>query len=78
MKDNEINQERNEIEKYKRTLTRQLQDLQFDLERQRNELKTEFDEIMRKREHEWRLQVDEFNTQDLSKDLQVESFDLLH
>ena len=78
MKDNEINQERNEIEKYKRTLTRQLQDLQFDLERQRNELKTEFDEIMRKREHEWRLQVDEFNTQDLSKDLQVESLDLLH
>jgi hypothetical protein len=52
-------------------LKRELQDLQFDLEKQRNELKTEFDEILRKREHEWRLKVDEFNTQELAKELQV-------
>lgn len=45
--------------------------MQFDLEKQRNELKTEFDEVMRKREHEWRLQADEFSTQLLAKELQV-------
>ena len=70
-KDNEINAERVEIEKHKRTLQRQLQDLQFDLDKQRTELKTEFDEIMRKREHEWRMQTDEFNTAVLAKDLEV-------
>ena len=70
-KDLEINQERNEIEKIKRSLQRELQDLQFDLEKQRNELKTEFDEVMRKREHEWRLQSDEYDTKLLAKDLEV-------
>ena len=70
-KDIEINQERSEIEKYKRILQRELQDLQFDLEKQRNELKTEFDEVMRKREHEWRMQADEFGTQLMAKELQV-------
>lgn len=49
----------------------QLQDLQFDLEKQRNELKTEFDEVMRKREHEWRLLDDQLNTQIIAKDLQL-------
>ena len=34
-------------------------------------MKNEFDEIMRKREHEWRLQTDEFNTIFLAKDLEV-------
>ena len=70
-KDAEVNKERNEIEKFKRTLQRQLQDLQFDLEKQRTELKTEFDEIQRKREHEWRMQTDEFSTELLAKELQV-------
>lgn len=73
-KDNEINAERVEIEKHKRTLQRQLQDLQFDLDKQRTELKTEFDEIMRKREHEWRMQTDEFNTAVLAKDLEVAKY----
>jgi hypothetical protein len=41
------------------------------LDKQRNELKTEFDSIIRKREHEWRLQADEFNTITLAKDLEV-------
>jgi hypothetical protein len=45
--------------------------LQIELEKQRNEMKTEFDEVMRKREHEWRLQVDEFGTVTLAKDLEV-------
>lgn len=49
----------------------QLQDLQFDLDKQRVELKTEFDEILRKREHEWRLQTDDFNSIVLAKDLEV-------
>ena len=52
-------------------MQRQLQDLQFDLEKQRNELKTEFDEVMRKREHEWRLQADDFNSEILAKELEV-------
>lgn len=44
------------------------------MEKQRNELKTEFDEVMRKREHEWRMQADEFNTQLLAKELQIKLF----
>ena len=70
-KDNEINIERAEIEKYKRSLQRQLQDLQFDLDNQRNELKTEFDEVMRKREHEWRMESDETHSVILAKELEV-------
>jgi serine phosphatase RsbU (regulator of sigma subunit) len=70
-KDIEINKERADIEKYKRSLQIQLQDLQFDLEKQRNELKTEFDEVIRKREHEWRILDDELNTQIIAKDLQL-------
>ncbi len=72
-KDKEINQERVEIETFKRGLKLQLHDLQMELEKQRNELKTEFDEVMRKREHEWRLQTDDFNTIILAKDLEVNS-----
>lgn len=71
MKDKEINGERTEIEKLKRTLNRQLQDLQIDLEKQRSEMRTEFDEVMRKREHEWRLSTDELNTNILAKELEV-------
>jgi hypothetical protein len=48
--------------------------LQFDLDKQRTELKTEFDEIMRKREHECRMQTDEFNTAVLAKDLEVAKY----
>lgn len=70
-KDSEINKERSEIEKFKRTLQTQLTDLQFDLEKQRTELKTEFDEIMRRREHEWRLQAEEFSSTILTRDLEV-------
>jgi len=70
-KDAEVNKERNEIEKYKRALQLQIQDLQFDLDKQRNELKNEFDEVMRKREHEWRKANDDVNTDLLAKDLQI-------
>jgi Tfp pilus assembly protein PilX len=70
-KDCAINEERSQIEKYKRTLQTQLQDLQYDLEKQRTEMKTEFDEILRRREHEWRIKDDEWNTQLLSKDLEI-------
>jgi hypothetical protein len=48
--------------------------LQFDLEKQRVELKTEFDEVLRKREHEYRMQVDDFNSDMLAKDLEVWAF----
>jgi predicted nucleic acid-binding Zn-ribbon protein len=67
----EINRERTEIEKYKRDLQRQLQDLQFDLDKQRTELKNEFDGILRKREHEWRMQADDFDSAILAKELEV-------
>ena len=70
-KDNEVNKERAEIEKHKRDLQRQLQDLHFDLESQRTALKNDFDEVMRKREHEWRLESDEFNSAILAKELEV-------
>lgn len=45
--------------------------MQYDLDKQRDELKNEFDQLMKKREHEYRLQVDEFNTQYMAKDLEV-------
>ncbi len=70
-KDSEINKERQDIENTKRNLQLKVNDLQFDLETQRIELKTEFDECMRKREHEWRKRYDDQATELLAKDLQV-------
>lgn len=70
-KDAEINKERGEIERFKRSLQTQVQDLQIELEKQRAELKTEFDECMRKREHEWRIQAEEFSSTILARDLEV-------
>lgn len=49
----------------------QIQDLQYDLDKQRDELKNEFDQLIKKREHEYRLQIDEFNTHILAKDLEI-------
>ncbi|CAF0791557.1 unnamed protein product [Brachionus calyciflorus] len=71
LKDNEISQERAEIEKLKRDLQMQIKDLEFDLDRQRDEMKNEFDQLMKKREHEYRIQIDEFNTVILAKDLEI-------
>ena len=70
-KDNEIKIERNEIENHKRSLQNYIESLKYDLERQRVEMKNEFDDILRKREHEWRKMFDEQGTETLSKDLQV-------
>ena len=69
--DNEVNKERAEIEKHKRDLQRQLQDMHFDLEKQRSELTNEFDQVIKKREHEWRLQSEDFNSNILAKELEV-------
>lgn len=70
-KDVEIGLERTEIEKLKRTLQLQIKDLEFDLDKQRDEMRNEFDQIMKKREHEYRIQTDEFNTTILAKDLEI-------
>ena len=70
-KDAEIGLERTEIEKLKRTLQLQIKDLEFDLDKQRDEMRNEFDQIMKKSEHEHRIQTDEFNTIILAKDLEI-------
>ncbi|RNA39221.1 coiled-coil domain-containing 57 [Brachionus plicatilis] len=70
-KDMEIGVERTQIEKLKRTLQIQIKDLEFDLDKQRDEMRNEFDQIMKKSEHEHRIQTDEFNTTILAKDLEI-------
>ncbi|XP_070187035.1 coiled-coil domain-containing protein 57-like isoform X2 [Littorina saxatilis] len=71
-KNGELQQERNEFDSLRRTLQRQLTELQAELEKQRQELSMEFEDAMKKREHEFRAQVDEMNAKVLEYDLKAQ------
>ncbi|XP_063817311.1 coiled-coil domain-containing protein 57 isoform X2 [Pseudophryne corroboree] len=60
-----------EYEKVKRQLERKIEEVQGDLTLQRQELSLEFDCEMKKREHEFRLSLDEMSTVVLSHELKV-------
>ncbi|XP_076459611.1 coiled-coil domain-containing protein 57-like [Babylonia areolata] len=68
----ELQKERTEFETLRRTLQRQLTELQSDLDKQRQELSIEFDDALKKREHEFRIQMDEMNAKVLEYDLKAQ------
>ncbi|XP_040293537.1 coiled-coil domain-containing protein 57 isoform X2 [Bufo bufo] len=70
-KNGDIDRLREEYENVKRQLERKIEEVQGDLSLQRQELSWEFDCEMKKREHEFRLRLDEMNTVVLSHELKV-------
>ncbi|KAM3921114.1 coiled-coil domain-containing protein 57 [Leptodactylus fuscus] len=70
-KNGDIDRLREEYEKVKRQLERKIEEVQGDLSLQRQELSLEFDCEMKKREHEFRLRLDEMSTIVLSHELKV-------
>lgn len=70
-KDSEINQERKEFEMFKRNLQRQLKQVEDDLDTQKRELTINFEDALKKREHEFRLQKDEMSAKVLEYELKA-------
>lgn len=70
-KDSEINQERKELEMFKRNLQRQLKQVEDDLDTQKRELTINFEDALKKREHEFRLQKDEMSAKVLEYELKA-------
>ncbi|XP_078509887.1 coiled-coil domain-containing protein 57 [Lissotriton helveticus] len=70
-KDDEIDRHREDYEKLKRQLERKIQEVEGELGLQKQELMMEFDTEMKRREHEFRLQMDEMGTLVLSHELKV-------
>ncbi|KAE8575950.1 hypothetical protein XENTR_v10003995 [Xenopus tropicalis] len=70
-KNAEIDHCREGYEKVKCQLERKIVDVQSDLDLQKQELMLEFNTEMKKREHEFRLQLDEMSTVVLSHELKV-------
>ncbi|XP_077980528.1 coiled-coil domain-containing protein 57-like [Glandiceps talaboti] len=70
-KEAEVKAERDELEMFKRNLRRELQDVEEELETQRHELNAGFDEAIRRREHEYRVQVDDLSAKVLSYEMKA-------
>ncbi|KAM4692339.1 coiled-coil domain-containing protein 57 [Rhinophrynus dorsalis] len=70
-KNSDINHHREEYEKVKRQLERKIEEVQGDLSLQKQELMHEFDVEMKRREHEFCLQLDEISTLVLSHELKA-------
>ncbi|XP_060556177.1 coiled-coil domain-containing protein 57-like [Ruditapes philippinarum] len=70
-KDGEIQEERKEFESFKRKLQRQLTQLEEEMDAQKRELTLGFEEAMRKREHEFRIQADEMSAKVLEHELKA-------
>ncbi len=66
-----MNKEREDLEAVKRNLERQIREVEDEMDIQRNELTIGFEEAMRKREHEYRIQADEMSTKVLAHELKV-------
>ncbi|XP_069810073.1 coiled-coil domain-containing protein 57 [Dendropsophus ebraccatus] len=70
-KNGDIDRLREEYENVKHQLERKIEEVQEDLNLQRKELSLEFSCEMKKREHEFRLRLDEMSTEVLSHELKV-------
>ncbi|XP_060080442.1 coiled-coil domain-containing protein 57-like [Ylistrum balloti] len=70
-KDSELQQERKEFENFKRNLQRKLTEVEEELDTQRRELSAEFEDSLKRREHEFRLQTDEMSTKVLEYELKA-------
>ncbi|XP_062605506.1 coiled-coil domain-containing protein 57-like [Saccostrea cucullata] len=70
-KDSEIHKERKEFETFKRNLQHQLKQVEDDLDTQKRELTISFEDAVKKREHEFRLQKDEMSAKVLEYELKA-------
>ncbi|XP_012941304.1 coiled-coil domain-containing protein 57 [Aplysia californica] len=70
-KDGELQEERKEYEQFRRNLQLQLTNLHNELDTQKKELTTEFENELKKREHEFRVQSDELHAKVLEHDLKA-------
>ena len=66
-----IGDERRDIERHKRCMHARVAELELELDTQRAECANEFEQAMRKREHEWQMQADEMAAAHLAKELEV-------
>ncbi|XP_033102589.1 coiled-coil domain-containing protein 57-like [Anneissia japonica] len=69
--ESEVKKERDNIDDYKRSLQRQLQELEEELGIQKQELAFEMDEVLKKREKECRKKVDEMSSSLLAYEVKV-------
>ncbi|KAH9514404.1 hypothetical protein Btru_025159 [Bulinus truncatus] len=70
-KDRELLDERKEYEEFRRNLQRQLTNVHNELDIQKRELTIEFEDALKKREHEFKLRLDEVSTKALEYELKV-------
>lgn len=70
-KDGEIQEERKEFENFKRTLQRKLTEVEEEMDAQKRELTTGFEDALRRREHEFRIQIDEMSAKVLEYELKA-------
>ncbi|XP_041363903.1 coiled-coil domain-containing protein 57-like [Gigantopelta aegis] len=70
-KDSEIEKERKEFELFKRDLQRRITEVEDEIEIQKRELSSGFDEAMRKREHEFRVKLDDMSAKVLEYELKA-------
>ncbi len=67
----ETENERANLANVKRNLQRQLREVEEDLDIQRQELSTGFDEVLRRRENEFRTQLDDMCATALAHEMKV-------
>ncbi|XP_013420877.1 coiled-coil domain-containing protein 57 [Lingula anatina] len=70
-KEAEIKAEREQLENIKRNLEHQLREVEGELDVQKREITAGFDEAMKRREHEFRTQMDEKSGQILAYELKI-------
>lgn len=70
-KDAELLDERKEFEHFKRNLQRKMTEVEEELDSQRRELETSYEDVLKKREHEFRINMDEMNSKVLEYELKA-------
>lgn len=71
MKDEETEKEREDVEAFRVNLQRQVRQLEDELDVQRRELSSGFDEAMKRREKEYRTKIEELSASALSYEMKV-------
>ncbi|CAC5378969.1 unnamed protein product [Mytilus coruscus] len=70
-KDAELQDERKEFEQFKRNLQRKMTEVEEELDTQRRELETSYEDVLKKREHEFRINMNEMNSKVLEYELKA-------
>ncbi|XP_063445953.1 coiled-coil domain-containing protein 57-like [Mytilus trossulus] len=70
-KDAELQDERKEFEQFKRNLQRKMTEVEEELDTQRRELETSYEDVLKKREHEFRVNSNEMNSKVLEYELKA-------